>query len=129
MPYFKMHNKEADLSGLRAIGVRAFVHRETYTRKLDDRAFEEAVRIQSGQQGLQDLQPSQGHGRGKPQRDLFGDAGIWPAPGRHVRRLPLREGDVLRFTSALDGPLMAEDTFDGEDFCSAMEQETRMQRL
>ena len=39
-PYFRMHNKEADLSGLRAIGARAFVHRETYTRKLDDRAFE-----------------------------------------------------------------------------------------
>ena len=40
MPYFRMHNKEADLSGLRAIGGRAFVHHETYTRKLDDRAFE-----------------------------------------------------------------------------------------
>ena len=39
------------------------------------------------------------------------------------------EGDVLRYTSALDGPLMAEDAFDGEDFCSAMEQEARMQRL
>ena len=39
------------------------------------------------------------------------------------------EGDVLRFTPALDGPLMTEDTFDGEDFCSAMEQEARMQRL
>ena len=39
------------------------------------------------------------------------------------------EGDVLRFTSALDGPLMVEDTFDGENFCSAMEQEARMQRL
>ena len=39
------------------------------------------------------------------------------------------EADVLRFTSALDGPLMAEDTFDGEDFCSAMEQEASMQRL
>ena len=38
--YFRMHNKEADLSGLRAIGARTFVHRETYTRKLDDRAFE-----------------------------------------------------------------------------------------
>ena len=35
-----MHNKEADLSGLRAIGARAFVLRETYTKKLDDRAFE-----------------------------------------------------------------------------------------
>ena len=25
-PYFRMHNEEADLSGLRAIGARAFVH-------------------------------------------------------------------------------------------------------
>ena len=39
-PYFRTHNKKAGLSGLRAIGARAFVHRETYTRKLDDRAFE-----------------------------------------------------------------------------------------
>ena len=39
-PYFRMHNKEADLSGLRAIGAKAFVHRETYTRKLDDRTLE-----------------------------------------------------------------------------------------
>ena len=38
--YFRMHNKEADLLGLRAIGARAFVHRETYTRKLGDRTFE-----------------------------------------------------------------------------------------
>ena len=42
-PYIRMHNKEADLSGLRAIGARAFVHRETYTRKLDDRAFQEKL--------------------------------------------------------------------------------------
>ena len=48
------------------------------------------MRIQPRQQGLQDLQPSQGHGRGKPQRDLFGDADTQPAPGLHVRRLPLR---------------------------------------
>ena len=39
------------------------------------------------------------------------------------------EGDVLRFTSALDGPLMTEDIFDGEDFYPAMEQEAGMQRL
>ena len=39
-PYFRIHNKEVDLSGLRAIGARAFVHRETYTRKPDDRAVE-----------------------------------------------------------------------------------------
>ena len=41
-PYSKMHNLEPDLTGLRAIGARAFVHRETYTKKLEDRAFEVA---------------------------------------------------------------------------------------
>ena len=39
-PYFRVHNKKADLLGFRAIGARAFVHRETCTRKLDDRVFE-----------------------------------------------------------------------------------------
>ena len=39
-PYSRMHNKEKDLSGLRAIGARVFVHRKTYMKKLDDRAFE-----------------------------------------------------------------------------------------
>ena len=88
--YFRMDNKEKDLSGLRAIGARAFVHRKTYTKKLDDRAFEGKLGGQSRQRSQKDLQSSQGDGRGKPQRDLFGDAGIRPAPGRHVRRLPLR---------------------------------------
>eukprot|EP00903_Cladosiphon_okamuranus_P010136 g9598.t1 len=39
-PFFKMHHKSPDLSGLRAIGARAFVHHERYRKKLDDRAFE-----------------------------------------------------------------------------------------
>ena len=39
-PYFRMHNKEADLSALRVIGARAFVHRETCTKKPHDRALE-----------------------------------------------------------------------------------------
>ena len=39
-PYPQMHNLEPDLTGLRAIGARAFAHRETYTKKLEDRAFE-----------------------------------------------------------------------------------------
>ena len=38
--YLRMHNKEADLWRLRIIGTRVFVHRETYTRNLGDRAFE-----------------------------------------------------------------------------------------
>ena len=39
-PFLKMHGKEADLSGLRAIGSRAFVHIETHTTKLGDKAWE-----------------------------------------------------------------------------------------
>eukprot|EP00903_Cladosiphon_okamuranus_P016817 g15509.t1 len=39
-PFFKMHHKSPDLSGLRTIGARAFVHHERYRKKLDDRAFE-----------------------------------------------------------------------------------------
>ena len=87
-----------------------------------------AVRVQSRQQGLQDLQPSQGHGREKSQRDLL-ETPAYSLPLGVTSEHYHYEGDVLRFTSALDGPLLAEDSFDGEDFCSAMEQETRVQRL
>ncbi|CAN0578816.1 unnamed protein product, partial [Ectocarpus sp. 12 AP-2014] len=38
-PYAKLHNKSPDLSGLRVMGARAFVHHEIYRKKLDDRAF------------------------------------------------------------------------------------------
>ncbi|CAB1101301.1 unnamed protein product [Ectocarpus sp. CCAP 1310/34] len=38
-PYSKMYNTTPDLSRLRAIGARAFVHHERYKKKLDDRAF------------------------------------------------------------------------------------------
>ena len=87
-----------------------------------------AVRIQSRQQGLQDLQPSQGHGRGKPQRDLFGDAGIQAAPGRHVRILPLRGRRPPIHVSTGR-------TFDGGEYLRrrrlllSMERDARMQRL
>ena len=39
-PFFKMHDKEADLSALRAIGSRAFVYIETHTPKLGNKAWE-----------------------------------------------------------------------------------------
>lgn len=35
---FKVHDKNADMSALRAISVRAFVHTETDTSKVEDRA-------------------------------------------------------------------------------------------
>ena len=39
-PYSRMYNKTPDLSRLRVIGARAFVHHERYKKKLEDRAFE-----------------------------------------------------------------------------------------
>ena len=128
-PFFRMHNKEADLSGLRAIGARAFVHRDTYTRKLDDRAFEgnlcgscqdsRAYRIYNPAKGTVVVSCNV----------IFLETPAYSLPLGVTSEDYHYEGDVLRFTSALDGPLLAEDTFDGEDFCSVMEQEARMQRL
>ena len=128
-PYSRMHNKEADLSGLQAIGARAFVHCETYTRKLDDRAFEGKLCGFS--------QDSRAYRIHNPAKGMVVESRNVTFLNTPACSLPLGvtsedyhyEGDVLRFTSALDGPLMAEGTFDGEDFCSAMEQEARTQRL
>ena len=39
-PYARLFGKEPDLSGLRAIGARAFVHEERYGNKLEDKAWE-----------------------------------------------------------------------------------------
>ena len=39
-PFSKLYGKDADMTALRVIGARAFVHHERYTKKLDDRAFE-----------------------------------------------------------------------------------------
>eukprot|EP00903_Cladosiphon_okamuranus_P012172 g11418.t2 len=39
-PYAKLFGKEPDLSGLRAIGARAFVHKERYGNKLEEKAWE-----------------------------------------------------------------------------------------
>eukprot|EP00752_Nemacystus_decipiens_P010633 g9470.t1 len=39
-PFTKLFGKEPDLSGLRAIGARAFVHKERYGNKLEEKAWE-----------------------------------------------------------------------------------------
>ncbi len=39
-PYAKLFGKEPDLSGLRTIGARAFVHKERYGNKLEEKAWE-----------------------------------------------------------------------------------------
>lgn len=39
-PYFRLYGKHADLSALRVIGSRSFVHTEVYTSKFEDKAWE-----------------------------------------------------------------------------------------
>lgn len=39
-PFSKMRNNEADMTGLRAIRARAFLHIKTHTTKLRDKTFE-----------------------------------------------------------------------------------------
>ena len=114
-PYFRMYNKETDLSGLRAIRVRAFVHHETYTRKLDDRAFEgklcgfsqdsRAYRIYNLAKGTVV----------ESRNVTFLETPAYSLPLGVTSEDYHYEEDALQFTSALDGPLMARDTFDGED--------------
>ena len=128
-PYFRMHDKEADLSGLRAIGAREFVHRETYTRNLDDRVFEgKLCGFNQDSRAYRIYNPAKGTVV-ENRNVTFLETPAYSPPLGVTSEDYHYEGDVLRFTSALDGPLMAEGTFDGEDFCSAMEQEARMQRL
>ena len=128
-PYFRMRNKESDLSRLRAIGVRAFIHRETYTRKLDDRAFEGKLwGFSQDSRAYRIYNPAKGTVV-ESRNMTFLETPAYSLPLGVTSEDYHYKGDVLRFTSALDGHLMAEDTFDGKDFCSAMEQEARMQRL
>ena len=128
-PYFSVHNKEADLSGLRAIGARAFVHRKIYTRKLDDRAFEgKLCGFSQDSRAYRIYNPAKGTVV-ESRNVTFLETPAYSLPLGVTSEDYHYERYVLRFMSALDGPLMAEDTFDGEDFCSATEQDARMQRL
>ena len=128
-PYFRMHNREEDLSGLRTIGGRVFVHRKTYTRKLDDRTFEgKLCGFSQDSRAYRIYNPAKGTVV-ESRNVTFLETPVYSLPLDVTPEDYHYKEDVLRFTSALDGPLVAEDTFDGEDFCSAMEQEARMQRL
>ena len=115
-PYFRVHNKETDLPGLRAIGARTFVHRETYTRKLDDRAFEgKLCGFSQDSRAYRICNPTKGTVVENHNVTVL-ETPAYSLPLGMKSEEYRYERDVLRFTSALDGPLMAEDTFDGEDF-------------
>ena len=113
-----MHNKEADLSWLPAIGAREFVHRETYTRKLGGRVFEgKLCGFSLDSRAYRIYNPVKGPVV-ESRNVTFSETPLYNLPLGVTSENYHYEGDVLRFTSVLDGPSMAEDTFDGEDFCS-----------
>ena len=102
-PYFRMHNKEAYLSGLRAIGARAFVHRETYTRKMDDRALEgKLCGFSQDSRAYRIYNPAKGTVV-ESRNVTFLETPAYSLPLGITSEDYHYEGDVLRFTLALDG--------------------------
>lgn len=102
-----MHTKEADLTGLRAIGARVFVKRETYTRKLDDRSFEgKLCGFSQDNKAYRIFNPSKGTVV-ESRNVTFIETPPYTLPEDYGY-----EGDTLHFTSAMEGPRTAEDTFD-----------------
>ena len=76
-PFFKMHDKEADLSALGAIGSRAFVHIEhPHTKARRQGLGRQALRVQSGKQSVSHLQPCERNCGRNSQRHFFGDTSI-----------------------------------------------------
>ena len=128
-PCSKMHNLEPDLTGLRAIGADHSSTVETYTKKLEDRAFEgKLVRIQPQQQGVPHLQSGQRYGRGEPERHLL-ETPAYTLPPDVTTEDYHSEEDVLRFTSVLDSSLLEENLFTPNCDLSSAELEGQVQRL
>ena len=127
--YFRMHNKETDLSRLRAIGARAFIHGETYTRKLGGRAFEgKLCGFSQDSRAYRIYHPAKGTVV-ESSNVTFLETPAYSLPPGVTSEDYHYEGDVLRFTSALDGPLVGGVYLRRKRLCSAMGQEARIQRL
>ena len=128
-PYSKMHNLEPDLTGLRAIGARAFVHRETYTKKLEDRAFEEKLCGYShNSKAYRIYNPAKGTVV-ESRNVTFLETPAYTLPPDVTTEDYHYEKDVLRFTSALDSSLLEEDFFTPNCDLSSAELEGQVQRL
>lgn len=112
-PYFKMYGKEADLSGLRVIGARAFVHHERYTKKLSDRAFEgKLCGFSQDSKAYRIYNPATGNVV-ESRNVTFIETPAYSMPLNVPADDFFYEGDVLSFTSLLGGESAREDTFDG----------------
>ena len=100
---------------------QSFVHCETYTRKPDDRAFEgKLCGFSQDSRAYMIYNPAKGTVVESRYVTILETPG-YSLPLGVTSEYYHYKGDVLRFTSALDGSFTAEDTFDGEVFCSAME--------
>ena len=107
-PYSKMHNLEPDLTGLRAIGARAFVHRETYTKKLEDRAFEgKLCGYSHNSKAYRIYNPAKGTVV-ESRNVTFLEMPAYTLPPDVTTEDYHYEEDVLRFTSVLDSSLLEE---------------------
>ena len=128
-PYSKMHNLEPDLTGLRAIGARAFVHRETYTKKLEDRAFEgKLCGYSHNSKAYRIYNPAKGTVV-ESRNVTFLEMPAYTLPPDVTTEDYHYEEDVLRFTSVLDSSLLEEDLFTPNCDLSSEELEGQVQRL
>ena len=128
-PCSKMHNLEPDLTGLRAIGARAFVHREIYTKKLEDRAFEgKLCGYSHNSKAYCIYNPAKGTAV-ESRNVTFLETPAYTLPPDVTREDYHYEEDVLRFTSVLDSSLLEEDLFTPNCDLSSAELEGQVQRL
>ena len=128
-PYSKMHNLEPDLTGLRAIGARAFVHRETYTKKLEDRAFEgKLCGYSHNSKAYRIYNPAKGTVV-ESRNVTFLETPAYTLPPDVTTEDYHYEEDVLRFTSELDPSLLEENLFTPNCDLSSAELEGQVQRL
>ena len=128
-PYSKMHNLEPDLTGLRTIGARAFVHRETYTKKLEDRAFEgKLCGYSHNRKAYRIYNPAKGTVV-ESRNVTFLETPAYTLPPDVTTEDYHYEEDVLRFTSVLDSSLLEEDLFTPNCDLSSAELEEQVQRL
>ena len=128
-PYSKMHNLEPDLTGLRAIGARAFVHGETYTKKLEDSAFEgKLCGYSHNSKAYRIYNPAKGTVV-ESRNVTFLETPAYTLPPDVTTEDYHYEEDVLRFTSVSDSSLLEEDLFTPNCDLSSAELEGQVQRL
>ena len=110
-----MYGKDADMTALRVIGARAFVHHERYTKKLDDRAFEgKLCGFRQDSKAYRIYIPSSSNVI-ESRNATFIETPAHTIPANVSLDDYNYEGDVLRFISVFDDSTDMENTFDKRD--------------